>query len=340
MNVSAFAEFSLALAFWYVLDCELAVQHRQLGAAGGAALAPVVSGSLFISGWLGQLRHERANLAADRDGRPVGGPGRSPPSNCPLSVGPDALPDRYRGSLTDGGGAALDGDRDLLDRRDHRRALDAVLPVHRPIYRRTRPHPLGIGSQCHAIQPVAHPRPGRSRLADGKPWRRRLFRAQRCVLCPLHSGGALDSSSAQLHSDPRSIPGSEVAAGLRQIARQPNLRGALLTALATSVLCGPLITFCPVLVRQAFEGNATQFSLTLAGFGVGGLLGAIVLMGVEGKRDRRLLSSGSGACYGLVVMLAARGSVVRGPSCAPRDGRSGDEPQQHLRERGAANGGT
>ena len=88
--------------------------------------------------------------------------------------------------------------------------------------------------------------------------------------------------------------GGEVAAGVREIARQPNLRGALLTALATSVLCGPLITFCPVLVRQAFEGNATQFSLTLAGFGIGGLLGAIALMGVEGKRDRRRLSSASG----------------------------------------------
>ena len=43
---------------------------------------------------------------------------------------------------------------------------------------------------------------------------------------------------------------------------------------ATSVLCGPLVTFTPVLVSEAFHGDAGEFSAAVAAFGVGGLLGA------------------------------------------------------------------
>jgi hypothetical protein len=47
-------------------------------------------------------------------------------------------------------------------------------------------------------------------------------------------------------------------AGIRDIARQPHIRGALLTVLLTSMLCGPLIIFCPVLVKDAL--HADRFS--------------------------------------------------------------------------------
>ncbi len=61
---------------------------------------------------------------------------------------------------------------------------------------------------------------------------------------------------------------------MREILRQPSLRGALLTVLCTSLLCVPLITFCPVLVRQTFGSSARSFSLAISAFGVGGLFGA------------------------------------------------------------------
>ena len=48
--------------------------------------------------------------------------------------------------------------------------------------------------------------------------------------------------------------------GFRDVLRQPNLRGALLTVLATGVLCSPIVTFSPVLVRDVFRGGASQFS--------------------------------------------------------------------------------
>jgi predicted MFS family arabinose efflux permease len=79
----------------------------------------------------------------------------------------------------------------------------------------------------------------------------------------------------------------------------------LLTVLATSVLCGPLITFTPVLVLQAFHGDSNQFSVAVGAFGIGGLIGAAGLMTIPPERDRRRLSSAFAIGYGVVVTSIA-----------------------------------
>jgi MFS family permease len=94
-------------------------------------------------------------------------------------------------------------------------------------------------------------------------------------------------------------------AGIRDIASQPHMRGALLTVLLTSMLCGPLIIFCPVLVKDALHGDASEFSIAIGAFGVGGLLGAVGLLGIDPTHDRRWLSSWSAAGYGVIVALCA-----------------------------------
>ena len=94
-------------------------------------------------------------------------------------------------------------------------------------------------------------------------------------------------------------------AGMRDIAGQPHLRGALITVLLTSMLCGPLIVFCPVLVKDVLHGDAGEFSVAIGAFGVGGLLGAVGLLGVDATHDRRRLSSCFAAGYGVVLTLAA-----------------------------------
>ena len=94
-------------------------------------------------------------------------------------------------------------------------------------------------------------------------------------------------------------------AGVREVARAPHLRGALLTALLTSTFCGPLIVFCPVLVKQALHGDVGDFSIAIGAFGVGGLLGATALLGVDPSRDRRQLSSWFAGAHGFVLVLAA-----------------------------------
>lgn len=93
--------------------------------------------------------------------------------------------------------------------------------------------------------------------------------------------------------------------GMRAIVREPHLRGALLTVFTTTLLCGPLVTFCPVLIRDAFHGGAGRFSLAIAAFGVGGLLGGIALLVVDAGRDRRRLSSWCALGYGVIVVATA-----------------------------------
>lgn len=97
----------------------------------------------------------------------------------------------------------------------------------------------------------------------------------------------------------------QLFAGVREIAREPALRGALLTVLVTSSLCAPLITFCPVLVKNAFQGDVGHFSITVGAFGAGGLLGAIGLLTVDPNRDRRPLASWFAAGFGAIVALTA-----------------------------------
>ena len=106
-----------------------------------------------------------------------------------------------------------------------------------------------------------------------------------------------------LHADV--LPRRHLIAGIADILHQPHLRGALLTVLATGVLCAPIVTFIPVLVKEVFHGNAGHFSAAVAAFGVGGLLGAAGLLGVAPSVDRRRLSSGFALAYGAVLVLTA-----------------------------------
>jgi MFS family permease len=112
---------------------------------------------------------------------------------------------------------------------------------------------------------------------------------------------------------PRAVPrapsaesgvAGEASGGLFAILGDSHLRGALLTVLTTSSLCAPLMTFAPVLVKDVFHGDANRFSAAVGSFGIGGLLGAFLLLAVPPERDRRRLSSVCALCHGAVVILA------------------------------------
>jgi predicted MFS family arabinose efflux permease len=107
---------------------------------------------------------------------------------------------------------------------------------------------------------------------------------------------------ASLADPPRRF---RLLAGIGDILRQPQLRGALLTVLTTSVLCSPLVTFTPLLVKETLHGDAGRFSVAVASFGVGGLLGATGLLGTASRVDRRRLSSGFALAYGAVLVAVA-----------------------------------
>ena len=96
-----------------------------------------------------------------------------------------------------------------------------------------------------------------------------------------------------------------ILAGARKILRASYLRGAYLTVFFSSLLCAQLVTFTPILVKNSFGGNAGHFSIAIGAFGVGGLLGAVALLFVDARRDRRHLTSWFAGGYGIVLVLAA-----------------------------------
>jgi predicted MFS family arabinose efflux permease len=100
-------------------------------------------------------------------------------------------------------------------------------------------------------------------------------------------------------------PRTRILSGIREIVSDRTVKCALFTVLTTSMLCAPLITFTPVLVKEAFHGSASQYSLTVAAFGVGGMLGAIALLGIGPTSDRRLLTLLLAiACASALVLVA------------------------------------
>lgn len=92
---------------------------------------------------------------------------------------------------------------------------------------------------------------------------------------------------------------------IANIGRQRTLRGALLTVLVTGVFCAPLITFCPVLVRDVHHSDALHFGQAIAAFGIGGMLGATGILALEGRIDRVKLTSGFAIAYGILILGVA-----------------------------------
>ena len=74
---------------------------------------------------------------------------------------------------------------------------------------------------------------------------------------------------------------------------------------ATSLLCSTLLTFCPVLVRDAFAGDVAHFSVAVSAFGFGGLLAAGGLLAIDPRRDRRPFASGFAIAFARVVVAVA-----------------------------------
>jgi MFS family permease len=89
---------------------------------------------------------------------------------------------------------------------------------------------------------------------------------------------------------------------IRQILRDGSIRWHLISVLVTSLFCGPIITFTPVVVRSVFHGGAGDFGTLMAAFGVGGLAGPVFIMVTAKTLKSRWLSLISPLFFGLFVM--------------------------------------
>ncbi len=95
------------------------------------------------------------------------------------------------------------------------------------------------------------------------------------------------------------------AASMTDTLREPHSGGGLLTVFSTGLLCSPLFTFSPVLVKDVFHGDASHFSMAAVAFGAGGIVGGLGLLGVAASVDRRRISAGFAIGYGFILVLTA-----------------------------------
>ncbi|HEX4330282.1 MAG TPA: MFS transporter [Burkholderiales bacterium] len=107
------------------------------------------------------------------------------------------------------------------------------------------------------------------------------------------------------HSEAMPFDRHHPFAGIPEVLRERNLRGALATVLATGLMCGPLITFVPVIVRDVLHGDASHFSAAVGAFGIGGLVGAGLFLAATPGRDLRRISNHAAMLYGAVLIGVA-----------------------------------
>ncbi len=101
----------------------------------------------------------------------------------------------------------------------------------------------------------------------------------------------------------------DLSAGLRYVAKWPGLQGLILLAMALNFLLSPSSSLLPLLVTKGFDGGAQELALVESAFGVGIILGGI-LLSTWGGFKRRIITSFTGIIgIGLGVILTGAAPV-------------------------------
>ena len=88
----------------------------------------------------------------------------------------------------------------------------------------------------------------------------------------------------------------------KNILINPQYQRPLITIFVSSLFCGPLLIFCPVLVKEIFHGGAKELGWAMTSFGVGGILGGIFSsLGIK-KTTSRKFANITGALLGLILI--------------------------------------
>jgi len=94
--------------------------------------------------------------------------------------------------------------------------------------------------------------------------------------------------------------GRAVVSGFRYVMHSPRIRVILIRTALVGLIGGVLSALMPVIARDLLGGGAETFGLMLGSFGVGAVLGAILLGWVRRKLDGETIARG-----GAVIMAAA-----------------------------------
>lgn len=90
--------------------------------------------------------------------------------------------------------------------------------------------------------------------------------------------------------------------GIKDILRTQRTGWALLSVLCAGLFCGPVITFSPVIVKELLHADVGQFGGALSAFGIGGLLGPLLILLTMKRFEPMRMSLMAAVVYGGLVM--------------------------------------
>jgi predicted MFS family arabinose efflux permease len=97
--------------------------------------------------------------------------------------------------------------------------------------------------------------------------------------------------------------------GIKGVIRSQRTGWTLLSILCTGLFCGPLITLSPLIVKDVLHADASQFGGVLTAFGIGGMLGPLLILATQ-RFDSMKTSLSASLVYGLLIAAASQVGAV------------------------------
>ena len=106
---------------------------------------------------------------------------------------------------------------------------------------------------------------------------------------------------------------SDFREGLAYVRRDPGLRTAIGTNSFLAFVSQPIVPLIPVIALEMFDATAVQYGLLASAFGIGAILGAVILGRLDGRRlPSAILATGLVVYAGFVVALGLAPSFAAG----------------------------
>jgi len=106
---------------------------------------------------------------------------------------------------------------------------------------------------------------------------------------------------------------SDFKEGLAYVRREPGLRTAIGTNAFLAFVSQPIVPLIPVIALEMFDATAVQYGLLASAFGIGAILGAVILGRLDGRRlPSAILGTGLVVYAGFVVALGLAPTFAAG----------------------------
>jgi len=106
---------------------------------------------------------------------------------------------------------------------------------------------------------------------------------------------------------------SDFKVGLAYVRREPGLRTAIGTNAFTAFVSQPIVPLIPVIALEMFDATAVQYGLLASAFGLGAIIGAVLLGRFDGRRlPSAILVMGLVVYAGFVIVLGLAPTFAAG----------------------------